>query len=170
MLLGAIVRGKQMANGPDQHRLCKDHGPFVVAWGQTTSCPVCGELCPSDPAHTPRNKGFHILGAETGVGYWSNALGREVGSKAEEEKIMNANGYIREGDLPQHFWEDETNRRREIIRKQEDEVQQLQLHIENGSTMEEAIQKTFTAERCLSGELDDIYEHVVDFSIPKENI
>ena len=159
-----------MGDYPEQHRICKDHGHFVVAWGRTTSCPVCGELCPSHPDYHKGNRGFHILGATTGVGYWSAALGREVGSKAEEERIMNANGFIRESDLPAHFWEDETNRRREIIRKQEDEVQTLQAHLDAGSSMEEAITKTFDAKRCLSGELDEIYEQNVDFSIPKETI
>ena len=152
-----------MANGPDQHRLCDEHGHFVTKWGEVTTCPVCGERCKPHPDYH-KNKGFHFIGAE-GTGYFSKALGREVGSKRQEEKIMNANGYIAESDLPSHFWAEETERRQNKLMEQEREVLRIEEHINNGVEMGEAIAKVFSAERCLSGELDEIYDNKVDYTI-----
>lgn len=142
----------------DQHRLCEDHGHFVVAWGRSTACPVCGELCKAHPDFHRQKQGFHFIGAE-GTGYFSKALGREVGSKRQEEKIMNANGYIAESDLPSHYWEDQTEIRKEKIYRQETEVRAIEEQLKLGVDLGEAIANTFSAERCLSGELDEIYDN-----------
>ena len=101
-----------MAIGPDQHRLCDDHGHFMVSWGSVTNCPVCGKRCKAHP-HYHKKAAFHFIGA--GNGYFSKALGREE-------------------------------------------------HINNGVEMGEAIAMVYSADRCLSGELDEIYDNQIDLT------
>ncbi|MCH9718142.1 MAG: hypothetical protein K0U52_13840 [Gammaproteobacteria bacterium] len=150
-----------MAIGPDQHRLCDDHGHFMVSWGSVTNCPVCGKRCKAHP-HYHKKAAFHFIGA--GNGYFSKALGREVSNKWEEEKIMNANGYVREADLTPHLWEDETEKRKQKLINQEREVLRIEEHINDGVEMGEAIAMVYSADRCLSGELDEIYDNQIDLT------
>jgi putative FmdB family regulatory protein len=133
---------------------------------RTKRCDCGGELktAMTRPAKTPG-----LWGDQTGTygvnGYYSKALGAYVDNKAAERKIMEKRGFIAESDLPANFWADETERRKNKLMEQEREVQTIEQHLANGYEMGEAIANTFTAERCLSGELDAIYDNVVDHSI-----
>jgi hypothetical protein len=106
---------------------------------------------------TPPN----IIGETTGKwgvnGYYSKALGGYVDSPRAEEKIMNARGYIRESDLGNHGWNDAVEAKQTRMRRKEDDVKQIEADIAAGMDKGEAYAKTFSAERALSGELDNLY-------------
>ena len=77
---------------------------------------------------------------------------------------MKDRGFIREADLGKDFWEKETSKRKSLIKEQDllsDEYSGL---LKDGFSKEDAIAKTFSTERIMSGELDRIYG-----TKPKEN-
>jgi putative FmdB family regulatory protein len=138
-----------------------DRDTFVV----NNSCECGGDLknIISLPAFTPG-----LYGDQTGKygasGYYSKSLGGYVDNKRVEEKLMKDRGFIREADLGKDFWEKETSKRKSLIKEQDllsDEYSGL---LKDGFSKEDAIAKTFSTERIMSGELDRIYG-----TKPKEN-
>lgn len=94
----------------------------------------------------------------SGQGYYSPALGGYVHNERELEKKMRAKGFISERELGKDFIE----RKESQIKDQYSEQDKLhneyaQILAQNGGNKEDAIVKTFTAEKCLSGEIDKIY-------------
>jgi hypothetical protein len=88
---------------------------------------------------------------------YSKALGRQVANVYEEAKEMNKRGFVNETDLGKNFVADTQEKisahwnAQDVLNKQ---------FIDNMKTMtpEDAVTKTFTAEKCLSGELERIYK------------
>ncbi len=106
----------------------------------------------SCPARTPS-----LWGDETGAygvnGYFSQALGKYC-SRKDERRIMEQRGFIPESDMPAGFFEDETQKRKEIALAKNKDVNEIQKLQEDGMEKGEAIAKVFSAERALSGDLD----------------
>tara|TARA_R100001463_G_scaffold70451_4_gene124125 strand:- start:2200 stop:2763 length:564 start_codon:yes stop_codon:yes gene_type:complete len=106
----------------------------------------------SCPARTPS-----LWGDETGAygvnGYFSQALGKYC-SRKDERRIMEQRGFIPESDMPSGFFESETEKRKEIAKAKNKDVNEIQKLQEDGMEKGEAIAKVFSAERALSGDLD----------------
>ena len=94
----------------------------------------------------------------SGSGMWSQSLGKRVASKYEEQKEMEAKGFVNVRDLGSHYVDD----RLEGIRKKDKEQDKIaalyQKNLKETGSEEEAVTKTFTAEKCLDGTLSKIYE------------
>ena len=96
--------------------------------------------------------------AQWGVnGYYSKALGGYCDSPHAEEKIMNQRGFIRESDLGHKGWDDAVAAKTERMIAKEKDVRQIETDIKGGMDKGEAYAKTFSAERALSGDLDNLY-------------
>jgi hypothetical protein len=110
---------------------------------------------PSLPAKTP---GLWHGGWSNGLdgGQWSSALGRKVANTHEEAKAMKAKGFIAESDLG-HGWIESTQNK--LASKCEAQANYANKYQENLKTMkpEDAVAATWSAEDCLSGRVDDIY-------------
>ena len=88
---------------------------------------------------------------------FSKALGRNVANVWEEAKEMNRRGFVNETDLGKDFVANTQMK----LSNQWDAQEKLTQEFQNAcKTMskEDAIVNTFTAEKCLSGELDNIYK------------
>ena len=110
------------------------------------------ELKEACPARTPS-----LWGDETGAygvnGYFSQALGKYC-SRKDERRIMEQRGFIPESDMPSGFFESETEKRKDIAKAKNKDVNEIQQLQEDGMEKGEAIAKVFSAERALSGDLD----------------
>lgn len=125
---------------------------------KNNSCECGGDLtnCISLPAFTPG-----LYGDQTGKyganGYYSKSLGAYVDNKKVEEKLMKDRGFIRENDLGKDFWSNETAKRKSLLVEQDKISEEYNGMISSGYSKEDAIAKTFSTERIMSGELDRIY-------------
>ena len=90
-------------------------------------------------------------------GYFSAALGKHVDSKAAEKKIMEKKGFVCEAGLPQHYWEDLTEKSKEKKFAQSKLVDTYKEKLDAGKTKEEAVAETFTAQDAISGKLDETF-------------
>ena len=88
---------------------------------------------------------------------YSKALGRRVANVWEENKEMNRRGFVNETELGKNFVAD-TQERISSHWAAQDELNKQFLDNMKVMTPEDAVTKTFTAEKCLSGELDKIYK------------
>jgi hypothetical protein len=95
-------------------------------------------------------------------GVWSHALGKKVSSKREEAKILESKGFVSENDLRPHWFEDEQQKKLEKA-KEQDKLTETYLSKckEYGGDASRAIVETFTAEACLDGSLDKIYDEKI---------
>lgn len=82
---------------------CNDHGEWeaLVKWAQGSKCPVCdvpGVQQVSMPARmtTLWNAGWNA--GLSNNGFFSHSAGHRVSDKREEERIMNARGFVNEKD------------------------------------------------------------------------
>lgn len=102
-----------------------------------------------------------LYGDQTGKyganGYFSKSLGAYVDNKRVEEKLMRDRGFIRESDLGKNFWNEETSKRKALIAEQDKISDEYNGMLASGYSKEDAIAKTFSTERIMSGELDRIY-------------
>jgi len=120
-------------------------------------CECGGDLkvATTTPAKTPG-----LWGDQTGTygasGYYSKSLGAYCQSKSAEEKIMASRGFIREADLPKDIWEKNASDYREKSAKADSIADEYSKAIKV-MPKEKAIAEVFNTERCLSGELDTIY-------------
>jgi hypothetical protein len=87
---------------------------------------------------------------------YSQALGKRVANVWEEAKEMNRRGFVNETDLGKNFVAD-TQEKITAHWAAQDELNKQFLDNMKVMTPEDAVTKTFTAEKCLSGELDKIY-------------
>ena len=88
---------------------------------------------------------------------YSKALGKRVANVYEENKEMNRRGFVNETDLGKNFVADTQAKLSAHWQKQDELSTQFQDACKVMSK-EDAIVKTFTAEKCLSGELDNTYK------------
>lgn len=88
---------------------------------------------------------------------YSKALGKRVANVYEENKEMNRRGFVNETDLGKNFVADTQAKISAHWQKQDELSTQFQDACKVMSK-EDAIVKTFTAEKCLSGELDNTYK------------
>ena len=70
---------------------------------------------------------------------------------------MNQRGFIRESDLGHKGWDDAVAAKQERMIAKEKDVRQIETDIKAGMDKGEAYAKTFSAERALSGDLDNLY-------------
>ena len=114
---------------------------------------------PSLPAKTP---GLWHAGWSNGLdgGEWSASLGKKVANKHEEAKEMKKRGFIPESDLGAG-WIEKTQEK--LASKWQSQAELSNQYQENLKTMtkEDAIANTFTAEKCLDGTYDDIYQQEI---------
>ena len=82
---------------------CPEHGEWeaLVKWAQGSKCPVCdvpGVQQVSMPARmtTLWNAGWNA--GLSNNGFFSHSAGHRVSDKREEERIMNARGFVNEKD------------------------------------------------------------------------
>lgn len=94
----------------------------------------------------------------SGQGYYSPSLGGYVHNERELEKIMKLKGFISEKELGKDFIEKKESQIAEQYAEQDKLHNEYASHLaQNGGNKEDAIVKTFTAEKCLSGAIDKIY-------------
>ncbi len=93
-----------------------------------------------------------------GCGVFSKALGSKVANRREEEKILESKGFISESELGQHWFEDNQAKMSEKWKAQDALSDNYKKMIAEGHSPETAISETFTAEKCLDGTLDSIYD------------
>jgi putative FmdB family regulatory protein len=93
-----------------------------------------------------------------GTGVYSKALGRKVSNRREEEKILESKGFIAESELGSHWFEDNQAKMAEKWRAQDALSDNYKKLLAEGHSPETAISETFTAEKCLDGTLDSIYD------------
>ena len=93
--------------------------------------------------------------------YFSRALGRQVANQREEAKILSAKGFVSERDLPKYWFEDQQSKIVEKRAAQDALAQTYADKLAEGKSKETAIAETFTAEKCLSGELDRVYDEKI---------
>jgi len=95
----------------------------------------------------------------SGQGIFSKALGRNVANKREEEKILAKAGFVSESELGTHFFEDKMQEKMQKEAAQDALTAEYNSKIaEYGGDKVRAMTETFTPERCLSGELDKVYD------------
>ena len=140
---------------------------LLMSWQKMESSEVVCEKCslemrrlPSIPART--SMGWHG-GWTDGMShtYFSKALGRQVANVREESKILESRGFVNERDMGKHWFEDQQSK---IVdkRKAQDELSNTyQSKLAEGKDAATAITETFTAEKCLSGELDRVYDEKI---------
>lgn len=87
---------------------------------------------------------------------YSQALGRRVANVYEENKEMNRRGFVNETDLGKDFVANTQQKLADHWDAQDALTRQFQDACKTMSK-EDAIVQTFTAEKCLSGELDNTY-------------
>lgn len=113
----------------------------------------------SMPAKTPG--GWHGNWSEgLSSNQYSQALGRGVANTWEEAKIMRAKGFIPESDLGKGWV---ANTQEKLANKWEAQAQYSNTYQENLKTMspEDAVAATWTAEDCLSGKVDEVYNQEI---------
>ena len=93
--------------------------------------------------------------------YFSHALGRKVANKREEEKILNARGFVSENDLGKD-WFDRKQAERQEKRDAQDKKSELynQTLKETGDAAK-AVEVAFPAHECLNGTLDKLYDEKI---------
>lgn len=123
----------------------------------TIKCDCCGQHAKKQ---MPLTANMNAMWQETCLqhgDYFSSALGKYVSGKREEEKIMKSKGFINEKDLPQHYWEDEGRRRMAKAEEQNKYIDTYTQKLSEGKSKEDAINETFTADKCLDGTLDKVF-------------
>lgn len=129
-----------------------------------TPCPFCGDRFDKFDEELSIFRNAEDYYANGGHLFYSMALGRVVENEGEEEKIMNAMGFIRESkldkkkgqkDFVDKWLEAEFEKEREIARLTEI----YEKAIAEGKSKEEAIAEAFSAEDALSGRLDKLFSN-----------
>ena len=124
---------------------------------ETIACECCGA---DSVKLMPLTANMNAMWQETCLqhnDYFSPSLGRNVSGRREEEKIMKAKGYVPESALPQHFWEDEGRRRIAKAEEQNKYIDKYTAKLAEGKSKEEAVNETFTVDKCLDGTLDKVF-------------
>ena len=94
----------------------------------------------------------------SGQGYYSPALGGYVHNERELEKIMKQRGFVSERELGSDYVEKKESAIKDQYAAQDKlHAEYASVLKENGGNKEDAMSKVFTAEKCLSGEIDKIY-------------
>jgi len=126
-----------------------------------TPCSMAMTRLISMPAKTPN--AWHGNWSD-GMGHtmYSMALGRKVANKREEQKIMEARGFVNEKDLGEGWYEktqstlqwrkDERTKKSEIYKKT----------LEETGSAEKAVEVAFPASEALDGTLDKIYDDKIE--------
>jgi len=98
----------------------------------------------------------------SGQGVFSHALGRKVHSKREEAQILESKGFVSEKDLAPHWFEDAQAKKLEKAAEQDKLTEKYNSKVaEYGGDKIKAMTETFTAESCLDGTLDSIYDEKI---------
>ncbi len=123
-------------------------------------CPHCGDAMIkqiSMPAKTPTawNGGWTDGLSHT---MYSKALGRKVANRREEEKILNANGFVSESDLGEGWFEKRQSKIRERERKADEKAELYQQVLADTGDEMKAVTTAFPAHEALDGTLDEIYD------------
>ena len=124
-------------------------------------CSVAMTRLVSMPAKTPN--AWHANWSEgLSSNMYSAALGRKVANKREEQKIMEARGFVNEKDLGKDWFEktqstlqwrkDERTKKSEIYKKT----------LEETGSAEKAVEVAFPASEALDGTLDKIYDDKIE--------
>ena len=100
-----------------------------------------------------------LLSTKTAHGRQQEAMGSMVISLRHLESmlIMEKKGFVCEADLPQHYWEDLTEKSKEKKFAQSKLVDTYKEKLDAGKTKEEAVAETFTAQDAISGKLDETF-------------
>lgn len=93
---------------------------------------------------------------------WSMSAGRRVANKREEEKIMNAKGFVNEKDLgDSYWWEDNSAKLQEKAKAQDDKTALYNKVLKETGDAAKAVEKAFPAKECLDGTLDNLYSEKI---------
>lgn len=120
---------------------------------------------PTAPAKTATlwNDGWNA--GLSGGGIYSKALGRKVANRREEERLLNKAGFVAESELGTHWFEDKMAERAAKEAEQDALANTYNSKVEayggGDAAKIKAMEETFTAEKCLSGELDRIYDEKI---------
>ena len=92
-----------------------------------------------------------------GSSMYSQALGHKVSNKREEERIMNARGFVNEKDLGPGFVENFQSKIVEKRKKQDEKADIYNKVLKETGSEAQAVEKAFPAHEALDGTLDKIY-------------
>lgn len=125
-------------------------------------CSLAMRKLVSMPAKTPTlwNAGW-TEGLSSNM--YSHALGRQVANKREEERIMNANGFVNEKDLGDGWFE---NAQSKIVEKRKEQDRRSAIYqktLEETGDANKAVETAFPAKDCLDGTLDALYDESIDY-------
>lgn len=97
-----------------------------------------------------------------GQGVYSMALGKKVHNKREEEKILNAKGFISEKELGSHWWDDQMAKKQAKLAEQDRLTDTYNSKVkEYNGDKTRAMTETFTTEACLDGSLHDTFDEKI---------
>lgn len=143
---------------------CGYYEEYLMSFEKSQSCEVMCNRCSlqmiklvSMPAKTATlwNGGWNAGLSSTG--FYSPSVGAKVSSKREEAMIMEKKGFVPESDLPKFWWEDQSEKQAEKYKAQEALTEKYKSILAETGDKEAAVSQTFTAESCLDGTLDAIY-------------
>jgi len=93
--------------------------------------------------------------------YYSRALGRKVANKREEEKILNAQGFVSESDLGKDWFETKQAEVRERAAEQDRRADVYNKTLAETGDANKAMTEAFPARDCLDGTLDKLYDQKI---------
>jgi len=126
-------------------------------------CPHCGDAMSKMMSMPAKTASLWSGNWTEGMShnYFSNALGRKVTSKREEEKILNAQGFVAESDLGEGWIEKKQAEVRERAAEQDRRADVYQTTLAETGDQNKAMVKAFPASDCLDGTLDSLYDQKI---------
>lgn len=110
------------------------------------------------PAKTPGMWGTDWRHGLSSEGKFDSALGKTIYSEKHRDKVLESKGLIRESDLPKDFIENSQSKISERIAEQDKLAESYSKVLAETGDATKAMTETFTAESCLDGTLDSIYD------------
>jgi putative FmdB family regulatory protein len=140
---------------------CEHHGVCEVLMKHSeldtveVVCEDCGTVMTRKVSMPAKTASLWSGGWRKGLasdGFFSPSVGARVGSKREEEKIMNARGYIREADLGgESFFDSQTSKAHAERDKHEKTAARYRENLEAfGGDKLKAVEHTFPAQEMLA--------------------
>tara|TARA_R110002020_G_scaffold475646_1_gene711493 strand:+ start:928 stop:1401 length:474 start_codon:yes stop_codon:yes gene_type:complete len=95
-------------------------------------------------------------------GFYSASAGRRVANKREEEKIMNAKGFVNEKELgDKYWWEDKSEDLKNKRATQDQKAATYKKVLTETGDATKAMESAFPAKECLDGTLDKLYSEKI---------
>jgi len=126
-------------------------------------CPSCGDaMIKIVSAHAKMPTAWNA-GWTDGMSHtqYSQALGRKVANKREEERIMNERGFVAESELGEGWIEKKQAEVRDRKAKQDEKHKIYQDTLAETGDAVKAVERAFPTHECLDGTLDKLYDEKI---------